>query len=233
MQPLTRDTVPLSQRTSEGIALLLRSDIFSGRLKHGEPLRERSLAEQLKVSRTPVREALFTLHSEGLVELSPNRGAIVRTITAQEIVQIYSLRAVLEAYAAREAARSRTGEHIDALLDAQAKLQRVSRDGTVTEQALVDLDFHQIIADAAGSRMLQNIIGQVLAFTVSFRSNYAYSTERFQLVVDQHQGILQALREQDSDQAEQLMREHVECSKRYALAHFDDFQQVIVADPEE
>lgn len=230
MQPLARHAVPLSQRTSEGVARILRSEIFSGQLQPGEPLRERSLADQLQVSRTPVREALFTLHSEGLVELSPNRGATVRTITAQEILQIYSLRTVLESHAAREAALTSTREDIDTLTDAQAKLQRVSRNGTLTEQALADLAFHQIIAEATGSRMLQNIMNQVLAFTVSLRFNYGYSAERFNTTMNEHDGILQALRAHDPDQAERLMHEHVECSKRYALAHFDDAQHVIVPD---
>lgn len=82
-----------------------------GRLKPGEPMPERLLAEQLGVSRTPVREALFTLQSEGLVELTPNRGATVRMVTAQDIVRIYSLRGVLESYAAREAATTREQHH--------------------------------------------------------------------------------------------------------------------------
>ena len=107
MEALGRGVVSMSQRTSEGVARILRTEIFSGRLKPGEPMPERLLAEQLGVSRTPVREALFTLQSEGLVELTPNRGATVRMITAQDIVRIYSLRGVLESYAAREAATAR------------------------------------------------------------------------------------------------------------------------------
>ena len=108
MQPMGRGLVPMSQRTSEGVARILRTEIFAGRLQPGQPMPERLLAEQLGVSRTPVREALFTLQSEGLVELTPNRGATVRTITANDVVQIYSLRGVLEAYAAREAAKARS-----------------------------------------------------------------------------------------------------------------------------
>lgn len=228
MQPKIASALPLSQRTSEGVARILRNEIFSGRIKPGESLRERLLAEQIGVSRTPVREALFTLHSEGLVELSPNRGATVRTITAQEILQIYSLRGVLESYAAREAARIRTDEDIDALTDAQAKLERIGVDGAASDQALADLAFHQIISDATGSRLLQTVMGQVLAFTVSVRSNYTYPAEHAKTAIDQHHGILQALQNQDQDQAEQLMREHVECSKQLALTHFDDSYHVIV-----
>lgn len=228
MQPFAGGDIPLSQRTSEGVARVLRNEIFSGRMQPGEPLRERCLAEQLDVSRTPVREALFTLHSEGLVELSPNRGATVRTITSHEIVQIYSVRTLLESYAAGEAATCRTRADLEALADAQAKLERLSANGSAYEQALADLAFHQIISDAAGSRLLRTIMGQVLAFTVSFRSHYVYSPERSQSAIAQHREILEALRDEDQQRSERLMREHVECSKQFALAHFDECDQSVV-----
>jgi DNA-binding GntR family transcriptional regulator len=231
MQPLgalARGLVPMSQRTSEGVARILRTEIFSGQLKPGEPLPERLLAEQLGVSRTPVREALFTLQSEGLVELTPNRGATVRTITAHDIVQIYSLRGVLESYAAREAATTRTRQDLDALEDAHAKLERISASGTAPEQALADLAFHTLISEATGGRLLQTIMGQVLAFTVSYRSNYAYPADRAGIAITEHRAILDALRDQDADRAEQLMREHVASSSRFALQHFSDAEHAVV-----
>jgi DNA-binding GntR family transcriptional regulator len=225
MEALGRGVVPMSQRTSEGVARILRTEIFSGRLKPGEPMPERSLAEQLGVSRTPVREALFTLQSEGLVELTPNRGATVRTITAQDIVRIYSLRGVLESYAAREAATAREQHHLDALEDAHARLVRMGPQGTASEQALADLAFHMLVAEATGNPLLQTIMGQVLAFTVSYRSNYAYPDDRATSVNEQHRGILDALRDGDAERAEELMREHVASSSRFALEHFADAER--------
>lgn len=228
MLPLRRGLVPMSQRTSEGVARILRAEIFAGQLRPGEPLPERLLAEQLGVSRTPVREALFTLQSEGLVELTPNRGATVRTITSHDITQIYALRGVLESYAAREAAQTRTREDLDALEDAHAKLERTSGSGEAAEQALADLAFHTTISDATGSRMLQTIMGQVLAFTVSYRSNFAYPADRAGAVLDEHRAILDAVRDQNPERAERLMREHVAASSEYALNHFSDASHAIV-----
>jgi DNA-binding GntR family transcriptional regulator len=223
MQPLGRGLVPMSQRTSEGVARILRTEIFSGQLKPGESLPERLIAEQLGVSRTPVREALFTLQSEGLVELTPNRGASVRTVTAHDIVQIYSLRGVLESYAAREAATTRTRQDLDALEDAHAKLERITASGgTAPEQALADLAFHTLISEATGSRLLHTIMGQVLAFTVSYRSNYSYPAARTAAAIAEHRAILDALRDGDADGAERLMREHVASSSRFALEQFHD-----------
>lgn len=224
-------SVPLSQRTSEGVARILRAEIFTGNLEPGEGLPERALAEQLGVSRTPVREALFTLHSEGLVEMLPNRGATVRTLTARDIEQIYSLRAVLESYAAHEAATVRTQRDIAMMIDAHTRLERNHLDGSLSDQALADLAFHQAISDATGSRLLQTIMGQVLAFTVSFRSQYAYPPERVAVALTQHQAILDAIRAQDGPVAERLMREHVECSSRFALAHFDESEHTVAPEP--
>lgn len=207
----------MAQRTSEGVARILRTEVFAGRLKPGTPLPERLLAEQLGVSRTPVREALFTLHSEGLVELSPNRGATVRTITARDIAQIYSLRAVLESHAAREAAHTRIPRVLDALEHTHAKLERVTGSGgDATDQALPDLAFHLLISEATGSRLLQTIMGQVLACAVSYRSNYSYPSQRGEVVVAEHRGILDAVRDGRADDAERLMREHVECAWHFA-----------------
>jgi DNA-binding GntR family transcriptional regulator len=220
MDPMGRGLVPMSQRTSEGVARILRTEIFAGRLKPGEPLPERLLAEQLGVSRTPVREALFTLQSEGLVELTPNRGAAVRTLTAHDVEQIYSLRAVLESHAAREAATGLTEGHLFALEDAHAHLERIGSRGSAADQALADLSFHMLVSEATGSRLLHSIMGQVLAFTVSYRSNYAYPADRAAVVNQQHRAILDALRDRNPDRAEKLMRDHVESSSRFALEHF-------------
>jgi DNA-binding GntR family transcriptional regulator len=71
-------------------------------------------------------------------------------------------------------------------------------------------------------------MGQVLAFTVSYRSNYAYPSERAAIAITEHRAILDALRDQDADQAEQLMREHVGSSSRFALQHFDDAENAVV-----
>lgn len=225
MQSLARGVVPMSQRTSEGVARVLRSEIFSGRLRPGEPLPERLLAERLGVSRTPVREALFTLNSEGLVDLTPNRGAAVRTITRDDLAQVYSLRSVLESHAARVAASARTEANLEDIEDAHAKLQRIGTKGTAIQQALADLDFHESVSAAAGSQLLQTITAQVLAFTVSFRSGYTYSAKQSSVANEQHAAILEALRDRDANQAETLMRDHIAWSSNFALARFEDVGQ--------
>lgn len=212
----------VSKRTSEGIAQILRSEIFTGELPAGTTLPERLLAERLQVSRTPVREALIILQSEGLVEVVPNRGASVRTITNDDLVEIYTLRGLLESHAARLAAEHATIEQLEDMEDAQTRLRRMSARGSAADQAMADLAFHTAVSKAAGSPFLVTLVGQVLAFTVSFRANYKYPDERSQTALVEHESILTAISNRDKDLAERLMREHVASSCAFALDQFDN-----------
>jgi DNA-binding GntR family transcriptional regulator len=214
------DGLPLAHRTSEGAARILREAILAGRLKPGEPLRERLLAEEFGISRTPIREALFILQGEGLVELRPNRGAVVRTITSRDIEQIYALRAVLESHAARTAAENLCERHLDQLESAYARLRRLSSRSSASEQAEADLAFHSGISAATGSELLQTVVRQVFAVTVSYRSHYTYRVQEIRTANQQHRAILDALRDRDGELAEKLMREHVTWSSQLALEHF-------------
>jgi DNA-binding GntR family transcriptional regulator len=216
------DGLPMSQRSSEGVARLLRKAILDGRLQPGQPLRERALAEELGISRTPIREALFILQGEGLVGLTPNRGATVRTITATDIAEIYALRAVLESHAAATAAEHVTDADLARLEEAYARLERIGDHGIAHEQADADLQFHAAIAHAAGNQLLKTMIGQVHAFTVTYRSQYPYSLEQMRRANVQHRAIIDALRGHDAPRAEALMREHVSWSRGLALQHFSE-----------
>jgi DNA-binding GntR family transcriptional regulator len=216
------ETISLARRTSEGIARILRSEIFTGELAAGDTLPERLLAERLQVSRTPVREALIILQSEGLVELVPNRGAFVRTITAGDLVEIYTLRGLLESHAARLASEHAKPEQLDAMEDAQTRLRRMQARGSAADQAMADLAFHTAVSEAAGSPFLATLVGQVLAFTVSFRANYKYPAERSQTALVEHNAIFMAIGAHDGALAERLMREHVASSCTFALAQFDE-----------
>jgi DNA-binding GntR family transcriptional regulator len=215
------ETISLAQRTSEGIARILRSEIFTGALPAGETLPERLLAERLQVSRTPVREALITLQSEGLVEIVPNKGASVRKITDDDLAEIYTLRGLLESYSARLAAERATIEHLEAMEDAQTRLRRMYARGTAADQAMADLAFHTAVSNAAGSPFLATLVAQVLAFTVIVRANYRYPAERSETALIEHDAILSAISNGQSDLAEGLMRDHVASSCTFALSQLD------------
>lgn len=227
-QPQRRRDDALAQRTSEGVARVLRTEILSGALEPGAPLRERTLAERLNVSRTPVREALFILQSEGLVDLIPNRGASVRTFTSTDLLEIYRIRAILEAHAAELAAEHATLDQLDEIEDAQIRLRRMRDRGSSAEQAAADLAFHTAVARATTSPLLNSLLNQVLAFTASFRANYQDAVDRTTAALDEHEGVFDAIRRHDAGMASQLMREHIESSCRHALKQFEETHTDVV-----
>jgi DNA-binding GntR family transcriptional regulator len=211
---------PLATRTSEGIAHVLRKAILAGILDPGQRLRERHLAEELQVSRTPIREALFTLHGEGLVDLAPHRCARVRTVTQSDIEQIYSLRKLLEAHAARAAAENHNRGKINDIAAALAAQRRLGTGGSAQEQAEADLTFHDAIAVASGSQLLLTVERQVLAVTITHRSRYKYSAQQIKRVWRLHADILEAIEAGNGDRAETLMASHIADSTKIAFNHF-------------
>lgn len=204
---LTNEHVP--SRTSEGVAHAIRKAIFARELKPGDSIRERTLAAQLQISRTPVREALFILQGEGLVELTHNRGARVAHITTHEMRQIYALRGVLEGFAAKSAAENATPEQIQKIAEALERQKRLPVSASPMEQAQADLAFHEAIAAASGLQLLLTVSHQVLSVTVTHRARETYSAERIKRVHKQHTAVLKAIQNGDAQLAESLMGEHV------------------------
>ena len=101
---IVQERAPLVRNASAAATELIRQAIVDGRLPPGQRLKEEELARELGISRTPVREALLILQTEGLVDAAPNRGAVVRSHDADDLEDLYQLRALLEGYAARRAA---------------------------------------------------------------------------------------------------------------------------------
>lgn len=203
---------PMAVRTSEGVAHVMRKAIISGRLAPGEVLAERKLAEELSVSRTPVREALFILQGEGLIELAAGKRARVREVSSTEIQEIFVLRRMLETHAAEQAAvladKAKLARIVDAL-----RVQRILGEASnALEQAQADLAFHEAIANAAGSQLLLTLLRQVLAITVTYRSAIKYTGARVTRVYQEHDGILEAIRAGDAKLAGERMSQHVAAS---------------------
>jgi DNA-binding GntR family transcriptional regulator len=231
MEELLRGMItgPMAVRTSEGIAHTIRKAILGGALPPGKPLPERQLADELNVSRTPVREALFTLQGEGLVDLEPGRCGRVRAVLLSEIEQIYALRRVLESFSSRCAAEHQDAVRLSRIEDALAAQRRLGSSAAAAEQAKADLAFHEAIAAAAGSRLLLTVMRQVLAVTVAHRSGYRYSSAHANRVHAQHGAILNAIKTGDAGRAGTLMAEHISESSLLALKHLN--RAAIAAEP--
>ena len=218
---------PIGVRTSEGIAHIIRTAILGGRLPPGKSLPERRLAEELKVSRTPVREALFTLQGEGLVDLSPGRCGRVRHVIDADIKHIYSLRRMLESYAASCAAELQDKAKLIEAENALSAQKRLGSSGSALEQAKADLAFHEAITAAAGNQLLLTLMRQVLAVTVTYRASHNYSAKRTKHVYAQHSAILKAVQAGDADGACALMAKHITESGELALKTMKGVREMV------
>jgi len=190
----------------------LRDAITSGTLLPGTRLREAALARHFAISTTPVREALRRLDREGLVRLSPNRGAIVAEFDLREILDLFEIREVLECRAVRRAAgqRSRDLRPADAVLAAAAR-QVALRDRV--EWNRLEVAFHRAINDLSGNFELADLTERihrtVQGLCVRCLREPLYGPEKLQLMQLQHQAIVDAVRDGNVREAETRARTHI------------------------
>ncbi|OAN47069.1 GntR family transcriptional regulator [Chloroflexus islandicus] len=193
----------------------LRRLLIEGHYPPGSRLVEERLASDLGVSRTPVRQALVRAAAEGLVQIFPNRGAVARSFTIDDLLEMYDLRALLEGHAAFLAAQRITPDQLARMEAAAAALEdslnhtfarREDEVHFLVEQNAV---FHQTIAEAAGNQRLIAMLNQIVAVPLQFRSFYWYRKEERQISNFFHRSILNALTLGDGDRARAMMREHI------------------------
>ena len=130
----------------------IQHQIASGRFQAGDRIVETQLAKELNVSQAPVREAILELAAMGLLEERPYSGSFVRKLTAEDVEDIYNSRAFLDEYAARQAARNITEQQ---LVEMEALLQRMDEAEDYQALAEMDMEFHAMVVDAAGSPALK------------------------------------------------------------------------------
>ena len=198
-----------SQSLEEMVYSRLEEEILSGELKRGEPLVELSLAKRLDVSRTPIRDALHRLSEEGLVELSPNRGATVLGINVDDLIDIYRLRERLEGLASSLAAQRITEEEIEKLTEAVdlAEFYMTKKDTEHTKE--LDTVFHSIIYKASGSRFLARTLSELHRKIKSYRKLSLSVPGRPEKTEGEHREILEAIKKGDSEMADRLTSLHV------------------------
>ncbi len=197
------DSSHLSQQTYRQ----LRDAIVRGEIRPNERLVETELAERLQMSRTPIREGLQRLASEGLI-LSRRRGWVVREHSAEEIREIYEARAALEGYAALLAAERGSDEQLAAI-----KQLHVEGDDPAPSQRehLVDVNdaLHEAIAEAAGNPTLVEMIRRCRKHFFNYRVADQYTDAETASSLAGHEEIVDALVRRDGATAERVMREHV------------------------
>ncbi|MDX6532943.1 MAG: hypothetical protein QOF68_687 [Gaiellales bacterium] len=199
----------LIQSVVDHVYAALRERILSGELERGTRLRQASLADELGVSRTPLREALRRLASEGLVELSPNRGATVSELDFGDMRHAWDARLALEPGAARLAAERRDDDAVHRLHDAVAAQRRSHRD--VAESYEVNRGFHLALVAASGNPHLMRFAEMlwVPRIGVPIYEMQADDHSRVLVWADEHEQITAAVEAGDGDLAERVTREHI------------------------
>jgi DNA-binding GntR family transcriptional regulator len=192
----------------------IRNAIVSGDLRSGDKLQESKLAERIGVSRTPVREALSRLGSEGLVVLERYRRGEVASFSSADVAEIFRLRAKLEGHAARRAARRITREQIAELEAIEDEMERAFAEwGWHRHLAQFDQlnnDFHATIARAADSPRLERILASSLELPASIFNTYTEPVDdRTRRTHRQHREIIDALKSRNPDWAEAAMSGHL------------------------
>ncbi|MBZ5581723.1 MAG: GntR family transcriptional regulator [Acidobacteriia bacterium] len=219
------DAIPVRERAYE----YLKTSILSGRLNPGERLTEEHLAKELGISRTPIREALHKLESEGLIKPLATRGFIASQDSREDVDELFEIRAVLEGYALRVICGRVTEEQLSRLDEtvkqAETALQRQSLDEVFQWNTRFHDILHEVITD---KRRLFHQMVTMRQYVLRYRKNTLQSLEGGGRTVDGHRKILMALRLRDADLCERVMREHIQQSKKDALQFlFEDHKEVI------
>lgn len=195
----------------------LREAIIQGRLKPGERLMEIQLAEEMGVSRTPVREAIRKLELEGFVVMVPRKGAYVAGISIKDIVDVFEVRAALEALAAGLAAERATPEELEDMERAVLQIYEVSNGQNLDSLVERDTRFHELIYKASRNQRLVQIITLLKEHFQRFRTTSLALPGRGKHAVEEHKNIVEAISERNVELASTLAREHIETAEQLFL----------------
>jgi DNA-binding GntR family transcriptional regulator len=205
---------PQKRSLADDVVERLREAIYSGQLAPNERLREEMLAEFLRVSRGPIREALSQLEREGLVIKEPNRGATVARLSREDLDEVYSLRMALEQLAVRQAILKAEPRHLaemKAVIDAM--FAALERGITPQEAARLDVRFHEVLFDASKHRRLYNCWATLRPQIHIFLLSRNVANPDFpDYIIPGHQAILDAVRDKDESRALRVIQEHLQAA---------------------
>lgn len=195
----------------------LREAILCGKLTPGERLMEIKLAEVLGVSRTPVREAIRKLELEGLVVMTPRKGAQVAKITREDLVDVLEVRKVLESLAVELACELITSEDINNLRMNLEEFKVAIADGDLTQMAKKDESFHDIIYSITGNKRLVQILNNLREQMYRYRLEYIKEESKRHSLITEHIEFINALERRDKIAAKKAVTTHIHNQKQTIL----------------
>ena len=187
---------------------ILLARILNGEYQPGDRLVEMQIAQEFGISQAPVRESLRELEALGFVESEPYRGTRVRAVTKAELTEIYPVRAALEEVAARVAAQRLAGK-VEALAAELAAMHQAAEKGDLYEQVQHDVEFHRLIVEASGNRVLQDVWRSLRIEARTLISALKADIGGHE-IAEMHRPVLEALAEGNAEKAGVLLRKHVE-----------------------
>ena len=209
---------------TEEIAGILRERILKGEYQIGEKLKETQIASELKVSRTPIREAFRILKDEGLIEYRKNRGCFARGFTQRDIDDIYAVRKALEVLAVEWAVTGITSQQLEDLQNQLELMEFYLLRKDARQIAPLNRGFHDIIYEAAGSRFMAQVLRSYKGYIDDTQKVVLYDQQCQKEILQEHTQIYEALAEQDVERAKNAMSHHLDESKRRAeiVYHLND-----------
>lgn len=216
MELLRRKIVLFESEKSEKSSLRekvfrkIREDILGGVYAPGDVIREATIASQLNVSRTPVREAIRQLELEGLVHSIPNKETVVTGVTEEDVRDIYMIRSRLEGLASRWAAERMSEEDIGKLQEVLELTEFYANKKDVEHIEMLDHRFHDIIYSATKSRILTHVLSDFHTYVQKTRMKSIATPGRAERLLAEHTAIFEAIKEKDADRAESLTHNHIQ-----------------------
>jgi DNA-binding GntR family transcriptional regulator len=204
--------LPRGERAYE----FIRDAIQQGRLKPGDRLREIELAEQIGLSRTPVREALARLEADGVIANDPVRGLTVTRLDYNMVSELYVMREILEGTAARLAAQHASEVELDILAEICA--QYAQCEGDPAALAAKNRQFHDALYRCSHNRYLLKMLSALHDAMALLGDTTLTNLERVEKTLEEHAAIIAAVTERDADRAERVTREHIRSAQKLRLA---------------
>ncbi|MEJ2490652.1 MAG: GntR family transcriptional regulator [Desulfuromonadales bacterium] len=203
---MRRKQIERHQTLREKILETIRDAILKGTLKPGERVSEPELAERFGISRTPIREAFRQLESEGYLKVIPRKGAVVASLSERDVEEFYTIKIILEGFAARMAAEKLTDKDIERLEAINNRLAEIAKQGDVKNFFRVHNEFHEMFIKAAGNERLSEMINQLVMKFKRLRLASLSQPGRMEISVEQHRNMIQAFKTHDGDRADNLVR---------------------------
>lgn len=191
----------------------LQRDILTGKLKPGQKLTEQNLCKTYGVSRTPVREALRQLETDGLVENILNRGAFVIGMTEQDYEDMFELRKAYEIQAVKWAIERITEEEMDKLEETFEFMEFYTLRNDIEKMLTINSGFHQVIYEASHNRMLQKLLSSYQSFLKYKGMESVYDKDYLQTVLEEHRMIFKAFKDRDVKAGAAAMEIHINRAK--------------------